>query len=241
MLALTAAGCASQNARTTSPDVGAEAAPASSETSTRFVVRVANVAERPLASGAPFVIAPVAYAVHDAGTDLSRLGEAATPGMERMAEDGAAPILAEELQGREDVRLAGAQAVAEDAGAAGPAAPGAVFTFEIEARPGERLSLWWMFGQSNDLFYATAPEGLELFPKGQPLSGDFTGQIALLDAGTEVNEEPGVGPNQAPRQSAENAGVPEDGLVRPVDDGFDYPAATDVVHLTIRPVETASR
>ena len=246
LLLLVAAGCAaSQNARTAGPDVrsetGSAAAPTAQPTSTRFVVRVANVAEEPLASGAPFVIAPVAYAVHDASAQTSRLGQVATPGLERMAEDGAAPLLAEELQERAGVRVAGAQAIFEGADAPGPAAPGDVFTFEIEARPGERLSLWWMFGQSNDLFYATAPEGLDLFPGGQPLSGDFAGQVALLDAGTEINEEPGVGPNQAPRQAAENAGPPEDGLVRPVDDGFDYPPVEGILRVTISPAETASR
>jgi len=35
----------------------------------------------------------------------------------------------------------------------------------------------------------------------------------LFDAGTEKNEEPGVGPNQAPRQKAPNTGDAENGKV----------------------------
>ena len=36
---------------------------------------------------------------------------------------------------------------------------------------------------------------------GKPLSGEVTSQLGLFDAGTEVNEEPGVGSSQAPRRS----------------------------------------
>jgi hypothetical protein len=70
-----------------------------------------------------------------------------------------------------------------------------------------------MFGQSNDWFYAPEPGGIPLFNHGQPLSGDITSKFLLWDAGTEVNEEPGVGPNQAPHQKAPNTGADERGKV----------------------------
>jgi len=41
-----------------------------------------------------------------------------------------------------------------------------------------------------------AGSGIELFKNGTPISGDITSQIILRDAGTEVNQEPGIGPDQ---------------------------------------------
>ena len=90
-----------------------------------------------------------------------------------------------------------------------------------------------MYVQSNDLFLAPGETGIALFVDGQPISGDITDQIDLWDAGTEVNEEPGVGANQAPRQAAANTGADEGGVVRLVDDGYTYPAVADIVLITI--------
>jgi len=98
-----------------------------------------------------------------------------------------------------------------------------------------KLQLAMMFGQSNDLFYAP-DEGIALFDaKGQTVSGDLTSKFILWDAGTEVNQEPGIGPDQAPRQKAANTGQDEHGIVRPVEDGFKYPATSDVLRITITP------
>ncbi|GIK96251.1 MAG: hypothetical protein BroJett029_04600 [Alphaproteobacteria bacterium] len=53
--------------------------------------------------------------------------------------------------------------------------------------------------ESNDLFYAHGPEGIALFDAaGKPVGGDLTHQVQRCDAGAEVNEAPGVEPNQAP-------------------------------------------
>ena len=58
-----------------------------------------------------------------------------------------------------------------------------------------------MFGQSNDLFYSN-DRPIALFTgNGKPAAGEMTAQLSLWDAGTEVNEEPGLGPNQGPRQT----------------------------------------
>ncbi len=59
----------------------------------------------------------------------------------------------------------------------------------------------------------------------------------LWDAGTEVHEEPGLGPNQAPRQKAPNTGPDEHGVVQRIEkahDGFTYPAVNQVIRVTIR-------
>jgi hypothetical protein len=42
-----------------------------------------------------------------------------------------------------------------------------------------------MFIQSNDLFHAPGPDGVDPFEDGQPVSGDVTDQVALWDASTE--------------------------------------------------------
>jgi len=112
-------------------------------------------------------------------------------------------------------------------GATDPAAigPGEAYEFTFDAAPGSRLSFATMFVQSNDLFYAPAEGGIALWDDmGAQVSGDVTGQVMLWDAGSEVNEEPGEGVNQAPRQTGANTGADEGGLVRLVDDGFTYPS-----------------
>ena len=71
-----------------------------------------------------------------------------------------------------------------------------------------------MMGQSNDWFYAPAESGIDLFENGRGISGDITSQMVLWDAGTEVDQEPGIGSDQGPRQKAPNTGVAENGVVR---------------------------
>lgn len=121
----------------------------------------------------------------------------------------------------------------------GPAGPGKMFEFTVGALPGERLSFTMMFGQSNDLFFAPDGKGIALFDdEGKPVSGDVTSQVELWDAGTETNEAPGAGANQAPRQAAPNTGDPDaDNTVRLVKDSYTYPAVADVIKVTITPKE----
>src|SRR5690606_21141730 len=96
-----------------------------------------------------------------------------------------------------------------------------------------------MSGQSNDLFIAPNENGIALFDvNGNPIADDVTDQVYLWDAGSEQNAEPGVGPNQAPRQSGPNTGpADEDTSVRLVNDMFAYPAITELVRVTVEPVE----
>src|SRR5205823_12964939 len=109
--------------------------------------------------------------------------------------------------------------------------------FTVTATPGDRLHFAVMFVKSNDLFYAPREGGIALFNgKGRPIAGDRTADLVLWDAGTEVNEAPGAGPNQATRQSQPNTGPDENGVVRPVKDGFTYPAVAKVIRVTITPL-----
>jgi hypothetical protein len=66
-----------------------------------------------------------------------------------------------------------------------------------------------------------------------------TDRVELWDAGTEPNAQPpGKGPDQAPAQNGPMQGADEDGVVRrlgDVDDGHAYPAAGDVIRVTLTP------
>ena len=92
-----------------------------------------------------------------------------------------------------------------------------------------------MLVQTNDLFYAPGTNGISLFDSdGTPRTGDITDMIMLWDAGTEVNEKPGFGMYQAPRQSGPNMGMDENGVVEQVNDGFEYPGVSSVIKVTLR-------
>ncbi len=115
--------------------------------------------------------------------------------------------------------------------------PGQSFTFQVEASYGDFLNFATMFVESNDLFYAFHDDGVHLFePNGEPKEGDLTRFIFLWDVGFEVNQEPYVGNFQPRRQSVSGEGERENGFVTVVDDNFQYPAKTDVISVTLEPV-----
>ena len=185
----------------------------------------------------PFAISPGAYSIHHgSGNPLFKVGGyAGNTGLEAQAEDGKPEMLILRASNHAGVLTNGTFKNPVGAAMPGPVTPGAAFEFEVNATPGAHLFVTFMFGQSNDLFFGNE-NGIDLFDKnGKPLSGEVTSQFGLWDAGTEVNEEPGIGPNQAPRQTKENTGMSEKKKVGPVKDGFTYPATTDVLRITITP------
>src|SRR6266404_5343689 len=216
----------------------AQGAPAA----TKFTIKVENISKGEvlkLSNGktAPFVAAPVLWAVDTGSTNpIFVAGQVdAGKGLETLAETGNPSPLARSLNGARGVVTVGAddRPVGSDAG--GPIPPGKGYQFEVTAAPGQTLSLAWMFGQSNDLFYSN-DRPIALFDAaGKPVTGDMTHQLALWDAGTEVNEEPGLGPNQGPRQKTPDAGISEHQGIAHVHDRFSYPRTTDVLRLTITP------
>jgi len=173
-------------------------------------------------------LAPVAWTVHQSPNTLFTSGSQASAGLQKLAEDGSPVALVAE-QGDAN---AGAAAIGR--GASGPApifAPDGNYTFTITAAPGDHLSLASMFVQSNDWFFGL--NNLPLFDAdGDPRSGNVTDYVTLYDAGTEVNEAPGYGANQAPRQAGPNTGASENGLVSPVSG-----MASGNIHVTITPVD----
>lgn len=170
-------------------------------------------------------ISPGLYVVSPKRDALFQPGRRAGAGLERLAEDGNPEELIAELN--EQPSGAAAKSFLHDQ------------DFVISAVPGDRLHFAVMFAQSNDLFYAPALGGIDLFPAdGRPVSADVTGQLALWDAGTERHEQPGIGPNQAPRQAAPNTGLVENGVVGAVSDHFRYPPVRDVIRVRITPDTT---
>jgi hypothetical protein len=138
------------------------------------------------------------------------VGEPASTMLERLAEDGNPEGLYSDLQFNPDVKAVGAFNYAvRPYPVAGFIGSQQAFEFVVEnAAPGDRLSWMAMLIESNDWVYANGPGGIALFDQdGKPISGDVTGQVGLYDAGTESNEEPGVGANQAPRQPRPDTGT----------------------------------
>lgn len=212
---------------------------------TTFTVRIENVSTPATLKSmkgetAPAPNSPGLWVVHSAAAPLFKAGKPDLGwGMEAQAEDGNPAALAEHCKTHAGVRSVGVFNTPRGDEQPGPALPGKVYEFTVTASPGDRLSFATMFGQSNDLFYAPSEEGIALFDaKGRAVSGDVTAKLYLWDAGTEVNEEPGFGPNQAPRQSGPNTGASEKTAVRKVKDAFTYPKVAQVLKVTITAVPT---
>lgn len=208
--------------------------------SSMVTVRVENVSSgetlQTMDGAKPVPLSPVAYAVHEDENPLFTPGESASGALEPLAEDGSPTELVEDVS--MEMSDATVDAVAEPAGGgeAGPIGPGEAYEFTVEASAHKHLSLATMFAQSNDLFYAPDEDGIALYEEEELVTGDVTDQFTLWDAGTEVNQEPGTGSDQAPRQMEADTGESEDATIRnsmEVEDGYDYPATEDVLQVTI--------
>lgn len=179
--------------------------------------------------------APGVWVIHESGAKpLFTDGQPdAGEGLEGLAEDGNAAPLEASLNGKAGVSQVGIFSMPVGSGAAGPLMPGGSYEFSFTAEEGAYLNFATMLVQTNDLFFAFEDTGLALFANGQAVEGDVTADLLLWDAGTEVNEYPGAGPNQAPRQAGPNTGTVESGNVQEVNDAFTYPATTDAIKVTI--------
>jgi len=226
-----------------------------------FTVRVENTAPTEFypgeaATGGQIWLTPGAWAVHTGENPIFTQGEPASIGLEALAEAGpptgfeGEPGLVDELPEMDNVVSAGAYTPEDtvtdpndptgEVPGAPPIAPGGAFEFDIEAEPGQRLSVASMYVPSNDLFLSPA-SGIDPFDdSGDPIEGDVTGDVRLWDAGTELNGSPVSDPTGAPRQGnngGARAGATE-GVVHPVgaiDDPFEYADASDVVQVTLEP------
>jgi hypothetical protein len=178
---------------------------------TQFVIRLENISTADTLNVAsdgstqPVPLSPGAYIVHRNEVDSPLLlpRDAANAGLEGVAEDGnTAPYPA---------AVPGAAIFNTPVGAdaPGPIGPGGAYEFTVSAIDGDKLGFVTMFIPSNDWFYTPtdADNSLDLFVGGQPVSGEVaSADIAIWDAGTEIDEEPGTGIYQVQRQSAPNSG-----------------------------------
>ena len=193
---------------------------------TKFKVRVENISnpEGMTASNGqkfPFALSPGMFVLSDKSAALFTEGKPARKnGLEMQAEDGdPSGLVASLVAMHHSSNLHGVFNTPVGAMSAGPIRPGDSYEFTVTAAPGMKLFMTQMFGQSNDWFYAPGANGIALFDaKGAPVSGDITDQFYLWDAGTEKDEEIGIGPNQGPRQKGPNTGEDEHGVVHRVKD-----------------------
>lgn len=71
--------------------------------------------------------------------------------------------------------------------------PGQSVSFTVFAAKNQRLTFATMYGWSNDLFFAPANPGIQLYQSdGTPVTGDVSAQVKLWDNGTRQNQAPGM-------------------------------------------------
>jgi hypothetical protein len=203
-----------------------------------FKVRIENIsaADGVITEGGakyPFALSPGLFVVNHRKNYFFNTGEKADQALEAQAEDGNPEFLSKKYLTKVGSVFMGIFNTPVGSDKASPILPGGAFEFSFTANVGMRLSLITMFGQSNDLFYAPK-QAIDLFDEdGNPLTGDITDRLLLWDAGTEVNQAPGLGDEQGPRQKMPNTGKAENGNVGLVKDGFTYPNTKDVLRVTI--------
>ena len=164
------------------------------------------------------------------GDKLFKLGEPEPgQGLENLAEDGnPLPLL------EVDSFSSSAVFADQESGGYEPLMPGTITTFEIQASEGEHLFFASMLAQTNDLFLGSPPQGIPLFDGETPIEGELADSLVLYDAGTEANQAPGLGSDQAPRQAGPDTGVEDpDASVREVDDGYSYPLPSAVLSVRV--------
>ena len=183
-------------------------------------------------------LAPGLVIVHAKTFTLFTDGDAASPGLEALAEDGDPATLLDALSNQEGIiEIFNVKTVISEGGtyADAPIHPGESATIEFTAQEGTFITLAQMFGQSNDVFVGTSAP-IPLYDQDYT-TGELNDRLSLFDAGTEQNEEPGVGPNQAPRQAAPGDGHDENGTIQAFsgDDpaGFPYPAVDSFLSFTL--------
>jgi hypothetical protein len=220
-------------------------ASANGDKPTKFTIRVENITKPDAftaSNGTKWSLAfsPGTAVIHTDKAPIFASGKKARgKGLEAQSEDGDPSMLAKSLEGGKGIKSVSVFNTPVGASGPGPVTPGAAYEVMVSAAPGDRLSITLMMGQSNDWFYAPAESGIELFKNGRAISGDISSQIILWDAGTEVDQEPGIGSDQGPRQKAPNSGKAENGVVHQIQDGKVYSTASKVMRITVMPAMPA--
>jgi hypothetical protein len=106
-------------------------------------------------------------------------------------------------------------------GTDGSLGPGELYDVRFTAGVGQSVSFAMMMFESNDWFFAPDPAGIPLYVDGQPNVGDVTSFVRLWDAGSEFDQEPGVGDATGVLQISRDQGAPDpDNRVRLVPDSM---------------------
>lgn len=155
------------------------------------------------------LITPAWVALHNGGFDVYDRNAPASPGLERLAEDGNTGPLSDEFAGT----------IGQDATLGGPLAPGESAEMTFLVRGNSAAAAYFSYASmvipSNDAFVANGdPRAHRLFDgQGNWVAQDFMVYgDRVLDAGTEVNDE--VPENTAAlAQAAPDTGVVENGVV----------------------------
>jgi hypothetical protein len=201
---------------------------------TMFRVRIENISG---GSSLPTPLSPGVWTVHSSTGPLFTTGTADRgQGLVAIAEDGNPSALAAALAGQAGIASSGAFNTPIGASAPGPLLPGGAYEFTFSATPdAPRLSLATMFVHSNDIFIAPDEMGIDLFnPDGTPMAErDVTSELMLWDVGSEVNEAPGMGPNQAPRQAGPNTGAAEGIVARFTNTTRGLPIASGIARVSV--------
>ena len=187
-------------------------------------------------SGIASDLSAVLWAKHDGDGALYDPGEFATPGLEHFAEDAFALTRLHEI--RDDATF-------DDFGLVLPLdgwtmVPGERVRFQLEAYPGDRLTVMSAYLAANDYIVGTGRTGIPLFDQGVPNVGAHDEYLELVDVGTEVDEAPGLGPNQYIYQPDSGGGWLEGiraEVVDGEDDGWLHPRADEVMRVTIEIVD----
>ncbi len=174
------------------------------------------------------------WAVHDGDVALCGVGASASPGLEDLVEDGRSAALLDELAADAAVHLYG---LADRNNGSPVIEPGEAVEFRFWAEPGAHLEFVSAYLAANDKFVGACESGIALFdPDGVPRSGDLGWAVDLFDAGTEVDEPPGLGTNQFERQPRSGAGADEGEVVREVRGpwmGWEYPMADQIISVEV--------
>ena len=165
-------------------------------------------------------LSPIVWALHNDAIEMFTEDMPASGPIESLAEDGLAGPLAGLLAGSAEVGESGV--LDGPAGIDAPILPNETVEFSITptAEFGY-LNLATMVVQSNDAFLSVGRvgegtiSGVPLFDEAgalrdnQDIEADILAHLTPWDAGTELNEAPGVGLNQAPRQLGPGSGDPD--------------------------------
>lgn len=119
----------------------------------------------------------------------------------------------------------------QGSGTPGLIQPGQTVSFQFSAAKGEALTFASMYGWSNDLFFAPANPGIQVYDaNGNPIEGDVSSQVKLWDNGTRINQVPGA--------SVSHPGVAENKVIMEVKgsdaQGNTYLPASSLVKATLK-------